>query len=253
MSRNGKGAISDRHYLAHSCRLPTSSICDGRRVLAVGTRFDASLGTTRQHRRAQDPDPARYRRRRVRPQSPGRRRDRGRRQGGSGRADRAGRALQPQARPSRAAELTAFKERPRSGTIRCSRRPTSRLAIRAELPDDRRSSSTRSPRSAIGASSASRLPAAHLLTSGYQGTLGYGFTTALGARSADPDVPVVSINGDGGFMLQRAGAGDRWSSTTSALIAIVFNDGAYGNVKPIQAPAIRRSRDRQPISSIPTT
>ncbi|MBV9555235.1 MAG: hypothetical protein JO032_20845, partial [Alphaproteobacteria bacterium] len=36
--------------------------------------------------------------------------------------------------------------------------------------------------------------------SGYQGTLGYSYATALGAKVARPDVPVVSVSGDGGFM-----------------------------------------------------
>lgn len=34
---------------------------------------------------------------------------------------------------------------------------------------------------------------------GYQGTLGFGFTLAMGAKVGKPDVPVVSMNGDGGF------------------------------------------------------
>src|SRR6202012_665902 len=38
------------------------------------------------------------------------------------------------------------------------------------------------------------------ITSGYQGTLGSGFPTALGAKVAHPDKPVVAITGDGGFM-----------------------------------------------------
>ena len=38
------------------------------------------------------------------------------------------------------------------------------------------------------------------ITSGYQGTLGSGFPTALGAKVANPDRPVVAITGDGGFM-----------------------------------------------------
>src|SRR5262245_33883889 len=38
------------------------------------------------------------------------------------------------------------------------------------------------------------------ITSGYQGTLGSGFPTALGAKVAHPDRPVVAITGDGGFM-----------------------------------------------------
>src|SRR3954451_18440547 len=38
------------------------------------------------------------------------------------------------------------------------------------------------------------------ITSGYQGTLGSGFPTALGAKVAHPERPVVAITGDGGFM-----------------------------------------------------
>src|SRR5439155_9080224 len=38
------------------------------------------------------------------------------------------------------------------------------------------------------------------ITSGYQATLGAGFPTALGAKVAHPDRPVVAITGDGGFM-----------------------------------------------------
>ena len=37
------------------------------------------------------------------------------------------------------------------------------------------------------------------VTPGYQGTLGYGFNTALGAAHGNPENRVVSINGDGGF------------------------------------------------------
>ncbi|MGC1553677.1 MAG: thiamine pyrophosphate-binding protein, partial [Bradyrhizobium sp.] len=38
------------------------------------------------------------------------------------------------------------------------------------------------------------------ISSGYQGTLGSGFPTALGAKVAHPHRPVVAITGDGGFM-----------------------------------------------------
>jgi len=68
---------------------------------------------------------------------------------------------------------------------------------------------------------------------GYQGTLGFGFTLAMGAKIGKPEAPVVSINGDGGFgftlnelstLVQHA----------IGLITIVFDDNAYGNVKRIQ-------------------
>ena len=38
------------------------------------------------------------------------------------------------------------------------------------------------------------------VTCGFQGTLGFGLPTALGAKVAAPKKVVVSINGDGGFM-----------------------------------------------------
>ena len=67
------------------------------------------------------------------------------------------------------------------------------------------------------------------VTEGYQGTLGYGFPSALGVKVAHPDVPVVSVTGDGGFLF-----GVQELSTAAqygiALITLVFNNSAYGNV-----------------------
>ena len=65
---------------------------------------------------------------------------------------------------------------------------------------------------------------------GYQGTLGYGYPTALGAKVALPDRPVVYVGGDGGFMFncQELATAMRFGI---AVVAIVFNDGAYGNVR----------------------
>ena len=42
----------------------------------------------------------------------------------------------------------------------------------------------------------------HFISSGYQGNLGYGYTTALGVQIAHPDKKVVVLGGDGGFMYQ---------------------------------------------------
>lgn len=71
------------------------------------------------------------------------------------------------------------------------------------------------------------------LSSGYQGTLGWGLATALGAKVAKPDVPVLSISGDGGFMynVQELASAVRHDI---AVVAVVFNDGAFGNVKRMQ-------------------
>jgi acetolactate synthase-1/2/3 large subunit len=71
------------------------------------------------------------------------------------------------------------------------------------------------------------------LSSGYQGTLGWGFATALGAKHALPDVPVVAACGDGGFMFNVQELATAVHHKIP-LVAIVFNDGAYGNVRRMQ-------------------
>src|SRR5712691_5284116 len=71
------------------------------------------------------------------------------------------------------------------------------------------------------------------LSPGYQDNLGWGFATALGAQHARPDVPVVSINGDGGFMFTANELATAMRHRIP-LTAIVFNDGAFGNVRRIQ-------------------
>ena len=71
------------------------------------------------------------------------------------------------------------------------------------------------------------------LSAGYQGTLGYGFVTALGASHARRDVPVLSIVGDGGalFTINELATAVHHQIP---LTTIVFNDHAYGNVRRIQ-------------------
>lgn len=71
------------------------------------------------------------------------------------------------------------------------------------------------------------------VTSSYQGTLGYGFATALGAQVGASPRRVISINGDGGFMYTMP------ELATAVLhgiplIAVVFSDGCFGNVRRIQ-------------------
>lgn len=65
---------------------------------------------------------------------------------------------------------------------------------------------------------------------GFQGTLGYGYATALGAKVANPDKVVVSISGDGGFMF---GVQELMTASENniAVIAIVVNNQSYGNVR----------------------
>ena len=67
------------------------------------------------------------------------------------------------------------------------------------------------------------------IDSGYSFNLGYAFPTALGAKLARPDRPVVCVAGDGGFLFS--------SSELSTAVkyginvtTIIFRDDAFGNV-----------------------
>jgi acetolactate synthase I/II/III large subunit len=68
------------------------------------------------------------------------------------------------------------------------------------------------------------------ITSGYQGTLGSGFPTALGAKVAHPDRPVVAITGDGGFMfgVQELATAVQFNI---GVVTLIFNNNSYGNVR----------------------
>lgn len=65
------------------------------------------------------------------------------------------------------------------------------------------------------------------ITSSYFGTLGYAFPTSLGAKIAQPDRQVVSLNGDGGFMFnvqELSTAAEHGINT----VTVVFNNRAFG-------------------------
>ncbi len=68
------------------------------------------------------------------------------------------------------------------------------------------------------------------VTLGYPGTLGAGFPIALGVKVANPDKPVVSLTGDGGFLF----AGSELATAVQhgiGLVTILYNNSAYGNVQ----------------------
>jgi acetolactate synthase-1/2/3 large subunit len=67
------------------------------------------------------------------------------------------------------------------------------------------------------------------VSEGYQGTLGFGFPTALGVKVAHPDKPVVSVTSDGGFLfaVQELATAAQYGI---ALVTLVFNNASFGNV-----------------------
>ncbi|CAI9398880.1 Acetolactate synthase isozyme 2 large subunit [Pleomorphomonas sp. T1.2MG-36] len=68
------------------------------------------------------------------------------------------------------------------------------------------------------------------VSEGYQGTLGYGFPTALGVKVANPNRKVVAVCGDGGFMF---GVQELATAVQEGIgvVVVVFDNGAYGNVR----------------------
>ena len=68
------------------------------------------------------------------------------------------------------------------------------------------------------------------ISCGYQGTLGFGFPSALGVKIANPNRAVVSITGDGGFMF----AMPELSTAVQydiGVVTIVFDNCAFENVR----------------------
>ena len=71
------------------------------------------------------------------------------------------------------------------------------------------------------------------LSSGPAGTLGAGFAMGLGAQAALPDRQVLVVAGDGGFLFTATELATAVQHGIP-LVTVVFDDGAYGNVKRIQ-------------------
>jgi len=67
------------------------------------------------------------------------------------------------------------------------------------------------------------------VSEGYQGTLGFGFPTALGVKIAHPDRVVMSVTGDGGFMFAVQELATAVQERIG-LVILLFNNRSYGNV-----------------------
>ena len=136
-------------------------------------------------------------------------------------------------RPSRKAEMEERQAQWRKRLDKLSPQIAFLEAIRAELPDD---GIFVDEVTQMGFAARLLLPVYKprtFLSPGYQDNLGWGFATALGAQHARPDVPVVAISGDGGFLFT---ANEMATAIRHRipLVAVVFADGAFGNVRRIQ-------------------
>jgi acetolactate synthase-1/2/3 large subunit len=229
--RRGRGVIPSSHRLAVDMPVGHRLWKDADAVLAVGTRFfiqnrewgvDPSLKVVRIDIDPDEPD--RLRKPDVTLL------------GNSGpqlRALVAALARHNRKRPSRADEIAGhrawFAERlsrlePQVGFLK---------AIRAALPAD---GIFVDEVSQMGFASRVAFPVEMprtYLSPGYQDNLGWGFGTALGAKAAMPDRKVVAIAGDGGFLYQMAELATA-ARHNLAVVVIVFDNGAFGNVKRIQ-------------------
>jgi acetolactate synthase-1/2/3 large subunit len=233
MSGNGRGALSDRHYLAQTMIAGQDLLPTADAVLLVGTRFLQPALSVWRPRDDQpviqiDIDPGEIGR--NCPVAHGIVAD----------AERALAQLLARtprynrARASRRDECLAAKRNVDAALAVLEPQASYAQAIRQALPDD-----------GIVVSGVTQLgfwiqygafPVYRprtLLTAGYQGTLGYEYGAALGAQVGAPRQRVVAIVGDGGFMYQVQELATAVRHHINA-IAIVFNDGAYGNVRRTQ-------------------
>jgi len=136
-------------------------------------------------------------------------------------------------RPSRAPEMVERQATWRKRLQKIAPQIGFLEAIRAELPED---GIFVDEVTQVGFAARIAFPVFKprtFLSPGYQDPLGWGFATALGAQHARPDVPVVAISGDGGFMFTATEMATAIRHRIP-LVTVVFNDGAFGNVRRIQ-------------------
>ena len=136
-------------------------------------------------------------------------------------------------RVSREAELSALKEEFDEGFAQVQPQYDYVRAVRDALPED---GLFVDEMTQVGYAARYAFAVYHprsFITSSYQGTLGYGFAAALGVKVAHPDKAVVSVNGDGGFMYNVQELASAVLHEIN-LVAVVFNDNAYGNVLRMQ-------------------
>ncbi|MQA83562.1 MAG: thiamine pyrophosphate-binding protein [Streptosporangiales bacterium] len=228
MSPNGRGALSDRHRLALTSVGGSRVLPDADVVLVVGSRFITPRGTPVPTSADASvvllgADPADL----GDPREPALAVHGDARLGLAGLLERVDGLP---TRPSRRSELEEVRRWCDEEIARLEPQASWVRALRSAIPEDgvlvaeltqvayltRAAYPVYGPRTYLGP--------------GYQGTLGYGFPTALGAKAANPDRAVVSITGDGGFgyALPELATARQYGI---GVVTVVFDDSAYGNVR----------------------
>jgi acetolactate synthase-1/2/3 large subunit len=230
MSVDGRGALSDRHDLAHTGVTGQALVREADVVLGVGTRFWQPARVWRFAPGAKvirvDVDPAEIDR--LGPPEVGIVSD----------AKAVLAALVEtlhgsKPRSSRRSELRARKDAALAHLSTFEPQADFAQAIRAALPDDGITVNDLTQVTFFGTVGFPVYAPRTFIGPGYQGTLGSGFATALGAQVGNPDRAVLAIAGDGGFMYSVAELATQRQHGLN-VVSIVFNDGAFGNVKRTQ-------------------
>jgi acetolactate synthase I/II/III large subunit len=229
VSENGRGAIDARHRLAFDGLALRAFRADADVVLGVGTRFLTTFGSQLDIGSASllllNADPADLGAPRQAVATVCADADLGLR----ALADAVGKPP----RASRAGEFRRVRKWLDRSFADIAPQREYVAAIRSALPDD---GVFVSEYTQVGYAASACFPTYHergYIGPGYQGTLGFGFATALGVKAADPARAVVSVTGDGGFSwtMQEMSTAKRYSI---GLVTVLFNDGHYGNVRRIQ-------------------
>ncbi|HAL49134.1 MAG TPA: thiamine pyrophosphate-binding protein [Dehalococcoidia bacterium] len=132
-------------------------------------------------------------------------------------------------RQNRQAEMEEMKAERASPDFRVEPQHGYTQAIRNAMPDD---GIIVAGMTQIGYYSRSNFPGYEprtYLTSSYFGNLGFAYPVALGAKVAKPDKAVVAVSGDGGFLFNSQELATAVKHKINAVV-VVFNDNAFGNV-----------------------
>jgi acetolactate synthase-1/2/3 large subunit len=229
MSVDGRGALSDRHDLAHTGVTGQALVRDADVVLGIGTRFWQPArvwGVSNAKVIRIDADPAEI----DRHGAPA--------VGVVADAKPALAVLRDlldgiRAQPSRRQELRERKKAAAQQLNAFQPQAAFAQAIRAALPDDGITVNDLTQVTFFATVGFPVYAPRTFIGPGYQGTLGSAFATALGAKVGNLDRPVLAIAGDGGFLYTIAELATQAQHGLN-VVSVVFNDGAFGNVKRTQ-------------------